>query len=73
MNAFFSVLDFIFDILIPDRFEKSDNFCGKCCAGFAGFFDLVRSDALAFVYLTGQAYCNSARYCDYIVHKSKIT
>jgi hypothetical protein len=34
---------------------------------------LVRSDALAFVYLTGNAYCNSARYCDYAVFKSKIT
>lgn len=71
MNAFFGVLDFIFDTLIPD--VESNNFCGKCVNSFTAFFDLVRSDALSFVYLTGQAYCNSARYCDYIVYNSVLT
>ena len=73
MNSFFLIPDFIFDILIPTGWESSNNGFIKLLSSFAAFFDLVRSDALAFVYLTGNAYCNSARYCDYVVYKSKIT
>lgn len=28
---------------------------------------------MTFVYLTGNAYCNSARYCEYVVNKSTLT
>lgn len=35
-------------------------------------FDLVRSDAFAYINLTGNPYCNSARYCEYLCDKSHI-
>lgn len=73
MNAFFSIFDFIFDAIIPEHWENSDNFCLRCCNSFAAYYDLVRSDALTYVYLSGNSYCNSARYCDYVVHKSELT
>ena len=31
---------------------------------------MVRSDALAFVNLAGNPYCNSARYCEYLCDRS---
>ena len=36
-------------------------------------WDLVRSDAMAFVCVTGNPFCNSARYCEYLCGKSIIT
>ena len=33
-------------------------------------FELVRSDAMAYINLTGNPYCNSARYCEYICLQS---
>jgi len=62
MNSFFGLTDFIFDTIIPNLNEDG-NSCYYCINRFAGFFDLARSDALSLVYLTGNAYCNSARYC----------
>lgn len=73
MTAFFGIFDFIFDALIPDCDNNSSNPLVKCCNCFAGYFDLVRSDSMTFVYLTGNAYCNSARYCEYVVNKSSLT
>lgn len=35
-------------------------------------FDLVRSDAMAYINLTGNTYCNSARYCEYLCDHSRI-
>lgn len=71
MNSFFSILDFICDALIP-TFDDS-NPCFYCINRFAGFFDLARSDAMTVVYLSGNAYCNSARYCEYVVNKYALT
>lgn len=34
---------------------------------------MVRSDALTLVYLSGNAYCNSARYAEYLTNKSSNT
>jgi len=73
MTAFFGLADFIFDSLIPDCDHNTGNPIFKCCICFAGYFDLTRSDSMAFVYLTGNAYCNSARYCEYVVNKSELT
>ena len=36
-------------------------------------WDLVRSDAMALVALTGDSYCNSARYCEYLCSKTPLT
>ena len=71
MNAFFGVADFIFDALIPPMDDS--NSCYYCINRFAGFFDLARSDSLTVVYLSGNAYCNSARYAEYITNKSSET
>lgn len=71
MNSFFGIADFIFDALIPNL--DDNNSCFYCINRFAGFFDLSRSDALAVVYLSGNAYCNSARYCEYIANKTSET
>jgi hypothetical protein len=32
----------------------------------------VRTDALAYVILTGNPYCQSAKYCEYITHESML-
>lgn len=64
MNGFFSFYDFIFDFFRPNTVDsKNQNVIGRCCDTFANFFDLVRSDAMAYVNLSGNPYCNSARYC----------
>lgn len=67
MNAFFGIADFIFDALIPEL--PNENGCYNCINKFAAYFDLARSDALTIVYVSGNAYCNSARYCEYIAGK----
>lgn len=67
MNGFFGITDFIFDALIPPL--DDNNGCFYCINRFAGFFDLARSDAMTVVYASGNAYCNSARYCEYLTHK----
>lgn len=71
MNAFFGITDFIFDAIIPPL--DDGNSCYYCINRFAGFFDLARSDALSIVYLSGNAYCNSARYAEYLANKSSNT
>lgn len=71
MNAFFGIADFIFDALIPNL--DDENSCFYCINRFAGFFDLARSDSLALVYLSGNAYCNSARYSEYLHIKSSLS
>ncbi len=71
MNGFFGIADFIFDAIIPPMDET--NGCYHCINRFAGFFDLARSDAMTIVYATGNAYCNSARYCEYLASKKSNT
>lgn len=71
MNAFFGIADFIFDALIPPL--DDENSCFYCINRFAGFFDLARSDSLTLVYLSGNAYCNSARYSEYLHVKSSLS
>lgn len=71
MTGFFGIADLILDSLIPPLDDT--NGCFYCINRFAGFFDLVRSDALTVVYLSGNAYCNSARYAEYITNKSSNT
>lgn len=41
-----------------------------CCGSL---FDLVRADAISFSVLTGNAYCNSSQYCEYLWYESMTT
>ena len=36
------------------------------------FFSLVRTDAMAYINLTGLSYCSSARYCDFLCSSSPL-
>ena len=76
MTGFFSVEDFIFDFIKPDENANPDGCYTKCygclCKLCIGIFDLVRSDAMAFMSLTGNPFCNSSRYCEYLCDRSII-
>lgn len=73
MIGFFTVADFIFDTIAPSKHEINQGASGckgflysiyeKTCGKIVSFFDLVRSDAMAYISLTGNPYCNSSRYC----------
>jgi hypothetical protein len=71
MNGFFGLGDFIFDALIPPLDDA--NGCFSCINRFTGFFDLARSDALTIVYVSGNSYCNAARYSEYLFNKNPMT
>jgi hypothetical protein len=74
ITSFFAIFDLLFDIFKPSSREST---YGCCCNYLCGFFlriwDLVRSDAMSFVILSGNPICNSARYCEYLCHKSILT
>lgn len=78
MTGFFSIGDFFFDLIKPSDNDNDDTTCKakvfstSCCRGITKVFDLVRSDAMAYINLTGNSYCNSARYCEYICDQSRI-
>ena len=76
MTGFLSLEDFIFDILKPDENANPDGCytsCYNCCCILCiRIFDLVRSDAMAYINLTGNPYCNSSRYCEYLCDRSII-
>lgn len=74
MTGFFTVGDYIFDLIKP-RVTQSKDDCykkchGKLCSPCKKVFDLVRSDAMAYINITGNPYCNSARYCEYLSDNS---
>ena len=59
---------FLYDCLL---FSSRLYICFQtCCNPCLKVFELVRSDALAFVNLSGNPYCNSSRYCEYLCEKS---
>lgn len=67
MTGLFALPDAIFDFFKPENILSGYAKCyTQCCFWLYGFFDLVRSDAMAFIHLTGLPYCNSARYCEYL-------
>lgn len=49
---------------------------GRCYYSVFGWcdslFDLVRSDAMAYINLSGLPYCNSARYCEFLCSNSRL-
>lgn len=76
ITGFLSLFDFIFDFVKPDENANPDGCytnCYKCfCVCCIRVFDLVRSDAMAFINLTGNPFCNSSRYCEYLCDRSII-
>ena len=80
MTGFFTLPDYIFDFLKPDSHPDEDESCyyyyatcfNTVFSPCLKVFDMVRSDAMAYVYLTGNPYCNSARYCEYLCDNSMV-
>ena len=75
LTGFFSIFDFIFDMIKP---SSTQNSCylkcySMCCACYVKIFDFVRSDTLAYIFLSGNAFCNSARYCEYLCEELVVT
>lgn len=65
ITGLFTIWDYIFDILRPQRSFSpgKQGIIDKFCGIFSNTFDLVRSDAMGYILLTGNPYCNSARFC----------
>ena len=68
MSSFFNIFDTIFDLARGSSFNKM----GSICANLDCFFDLVRSEAMPYIAITGNTYCNAARYCQYLCDQSMI-
>lgn len=74
ITSFFAIFDLIFDIFKPSSKEGLyGRFCDCCCGWLLRIWDLVRSDTMSYVILSGNPYCNSARYCEYLCDKSILT
>jgi hypothetical protein len=62
MSLIFSLLDYIFDVLRGGKRNRRDK--SSSVLGFIdNFFDLVRSDSMAYINISGNPYCNASRYC----------
>lgn len=76
-NFLFTALDYIFDIFKPNFLRNPDSLYTKChtklCKSCNSLTDLIRQDAISYVALSGNPYCNSSRYCQYICDRSIIT
>ena len=74
ITTFFAFFDLLFDIFKPtDKNSTYARVCGCFCSCFMRIWDLVRSDAMSYVILSGNPLCNSARYCEYLCDKSLLT
>lgn len=73
MTGFFTLGDYIFDLLKGESDGGCwDRFLGCFCGPCLHLFELVRSDAMAYINLTGNPYCNSARTCEYLCDNSRV-
>lgn len=73
MTAVFWLPDLLFDIFRPRREEGLYGRCFGClCGWLSSLFQLVRSDALAYVNLASLPYCNSSRFCDLLCRNSSM-
>lgn len=64
--AFFTFFDFILDFFKPNAANPNSAYanCHKAvCSPCTNCLDLVRTDSMAYINLTGNPFCNSARYC----------
>ena len=64
MDAFFFIFDYFIDII------RSDNNTNSCINYIDSCLDLVRTDAMAFIILTGNPFCNSSRYCELLCYNA---
>lgn len=75
--AFLTPLDFLLDFFKPPVNADPNALYTRCyknaCCVCDSVLDLVRTDAMAYIALTGNPFCNSARYCEYLCEKSVIT
>jgi hypothetical protein len=42
------------------------------CGLLLNTFNLIRTDAYSYINLTGVSYCNAAKQCEYICHRSPV-
>jgi hypothetical protein len=68
MSAFFNVFDTIFDLVRGNHMNQNNTIL----ANLDCFFDLVRSEAMPYISITGNTYCNAARYCQYLCQQSSV-
>lgn len=61
VNIFMLIPDIIADLF---RFDSSES---KNCYSL---LDLVRTDSIAFIALTGNPFCNASKYCEYLTYES---
>ena len=66
VNSFLLVPDMMNDIFCGSEGDKKDWCCGNT-------LDLVRSDAYAYIAVNGTAFCNSAKYCEYLCNETMCT
>lgn len=80
MNAFFNIFTLIFDLFrvssCPMQCDPKGG-CGRCtkcckdvCCCCFSIFDLARSDAYAYIHLSGIPYCNAARQCSAVCERT---
>ena len=75
LNAFFNLIDFMFESLrcypggACSACASTCDCMLSCCANI---FDLVRTDVYSYINLTGIAYCNAARNCEYLITDSAL-
>jgi hypothetical protein len=76
MTGFFTSGDYLLELIKPSidttkssLYYRSFN---TCCNPCVKLFDLVRSDAMAYINIAGNPYCNSARYCQYMSDNSEV-
>jgi hypothetical protein len=76
MTGFFALPDYFLDLFKPsiDSPKSGVHYrCfNTCCNPCVKLFDLVRSDAMAYINIAGNPYCNSARYCQYMGDHSEV-
>ena len=74
MTAFFSIFDYFFDLLRP---ASQEGCCFNCynsvCCWYKNIGELIRSDAMILVSLTGNNYWRSSRYCEYLNRRAPLT
>jgi hypothetical protein len=65
MTGFFSIFDYLFDVLRPEETSNNayKNIYNSCCVSLGNFFNLVRSDAMTFIFISNNPFCNSSRNC----------
>ena len=71
MTGFFTIGDYFFDMLIKSSSDCCLGCLNVCCSPCLKLFEMVRSDAMAFIFLTGNPYCNAARCCEYMCDQSQ--